>query len=123
MRNEADSLVFRTEKLLSENEDKIGDDVKTPVQGALTELKAALEGTDDDAVKAGVEKLNTTAAALGQAMYANAQAQSAEGAPADGAEGMPTDEAGATDSPADSDDDVVDAEIVDEDKPAEGGDR
>ncbi|MDF2746631.1 MAG: dnaK, partial [Propionibacteriaceae bacterium] len=59
MRNEADNLVFRTEKLLSENADKITDDVKTPVEEALAEVKTALEGTDDDAVKAAVEKLNT----------------------------------------------------------------
>ena len=76
MRNEADNLVFRTEKLISENADKITDDVKTPVEEAIAEVKTALEGTDDDAVKAAVEKLNTTSAALGQAMYAAAQARS-----------------------------------------------
>ena len=74
MRNEADNLVFRTEKLISENADKINDDVKKPVEEAIAEVKTALEGTDDDAVKAAVEKLNTTSAALGQAMYAAAQA-------------------------------------------------
>ena len=77
LRNEADNLVFRTEKLISENADKITDDVKTPVEEAIAEVKAALEGTDDDAVKAAVEKLNTTSAALGQAMYAAAQAGAA----------------------------------------------
>ncbi|MFX4272042.1 molecular chaperone DnaK [Propionibacteriaceae bacterium Y1685] len=109
-RNEADSLVFRTEKLLSENEDKLTDDVKTPVSEALAELKEALAGDDDEKVKEGVEKLNTTSAALGQAMYAQAQAEGAaagaEGAP----EGAPTEDATA------SDDDVVDAEIVDDEK-------
>ena len=74
LRNEADNLVFRTEKLISENADKIDDDVKTPVEEALAEVKTALEGEDNDAVKAAVEKLNTTSAALGQAMYAAAQA-------------------------------------------------
>ena len=111
VRNEADNLVFRTEKLLSENGDKIGDDVKQPVEESLAELKTALEGDDIDAVKAAVDKVNTTSAAVGQAMYAAAQAASASEAPsADG------DTSGATDSNAGSDDDVVDAEIVDEDQ-------
>ncbi|MFW6598030.1 molecular chaperone DnaK [Propionibacteriaceae bacterium Y2011] len=116
-RNEADSLVFRTEKLLSENEDKITEDVKAPVNEALAELKEALAGDDDEAVKAGVEKLNTTSAALGQAMYAAAQAegQAAE-AGADGA----TDSESASGEGASTDgadEDVVDAEIVDDEKP------
>ncbi|MDN5727262.1 MAG: molecular chaperone DnaK, partial [Propionibacteriales bacterium] len=110
-RNDADSLIFRTEKLLTENDEKLSDDVKTPVQEALAELKEALAGDDDDKVKAGVEKLNTTSSALGQAMYAQAQADGAaagaEGAP----EGAPSDDGSA------SDDDVVDAEIVDDEKP------
>ena len=74
LRNEADNLVFRTEKLISENDDKISDDVKQPVEEAIAEVKTALEGEDNDAVKAAVDKLNTTSAALGQAMYAAAQA-------------------------------------------------
>ena len=116
MRNEADNLVFRTEKLISENADKITDDVKKPVEEAIAEVKTALEGTDDDAVKAAVEKLNTTSAALGQAMYAAAQA--AQQAPSEA--GEPSDQAdtnGESGSGAGStDDDVVDAEIVDEDQ-------
>jgi molecular chaperone DnaK len=116
MRNEADNLVFRTEKLISENADKITDDVKTPVEEAIAEVKTALEGTDDDAVKAAVEKLNTTSAALGQAMYAAAQA--AQQAPSEA--GEPSDHSdtnGESGSDAGStDDDVVDAEIVDEDQ-------
>ena len=115
LRNEADNLVFRTEKLISENEDKIGEDVKQPVVEAIAEVKAALEGTDDEAVKTAVEKLNTTSAALGQSMYAAAQAAQAE-APSEA--GEPSDHAdsnGSSGSGA-SDDDVVDAEIVDEDQ-------
>ena len=111
LRNEADNLVFRTEKLLSENGDKIGDDVKTPVEESLAELKTALEGEDIDAVKAAVDKVNTTSAAVGQAMYAAAQAQSASEAPA--ADGETT---GGADSTNGADDDVVDAEIVDDDQ-------
>ncbi|GAA2096071.1 molecular chaperone DnaK [Microlunatus panaciterrae] len=112
LRNEADVLVFRTEKLLTENADKITDDVKKPVEESLTELRAALEGEDNDAVKAAVDKLNTTSAALGQAMYAAAQAaqqaeagQATSGEPSSDGQSAPTGAA---------DEDVVDAEIVDE---------
>ena len=116
MRNEADNLVFRTEKLLSENADKITDDVKKPVEDAIAEVKTALEGTDDDAVKRAVEKLNTTSAALGQAMYAAAQA--AQQAPSEA--GQPSGQADTNGesgpSGASSDEDVVDAEIVDEEQ-------
>jgi molecular chaperone DnaK len=117
LRNEADVLVFRTEKLLSENADKITDDVREPVEESLKELKTALEGDDNEAVKSAVEKLNSTSAALGQAMYAAAQAAQSE-APAEA--GSPSDQAGSNGHSAGSDsnstdDDVVDAEIVDED--------
>jgi molecular chaperone DnaK len=112
LRNEADNLVFRTEKLLSENADKITDDVKKPVEEALTEVKTALEGTDDDAVKAAVEKLNTTSAALGQAMYAAAQA--AQQPPPEA--GEPSEHAETNGASPTADEDVVEAEIVDEDE-------
>jgi molecular chaperone DnaK len=122
LRNEADNLVFRTEKLISENADKITEDVRTPVEEALTEVKAALEGTDDDAVKSAVEKLNTTSAALGQAMYAAAQAAQQQ-APSEA--GEPSDHAssngsGSNGSSNAAEDDVVDAEIVDDDQASSG---
>ena len=73
----------------------------------------ALEGTDDDAVKTAVDKLNTTSAALGQAMYAAAQAaQQAESAPSEA--GQPSDNADSNGSSQSADEDVVDAEIVDD---------
>ncbi|WP_420175983.1 molecular chaperone DnaK [Luteococcus sp. OSA5] len=110
MRNEADALAFRTEKLLADNAENIGDDVKAPVQESLDKLKETLKGTDnDDEVKAAMEDLNAKASAMGQAMYAQAQAQQAQEAPAEGASA----EGEATGS---GDDDVVDAEIVDEEK-------
>ena len=107
MRNEGDALVFRTEKLLNENADTIGDDVKAPVVEAVDKLKEALKGEDNDAVKAAIEDLNTKAAAMGQAMYAAAQAKAqSEQASADTAQ--PEGEA--------QGDDVVDAEIVDDEE-------
>jgi molecular chaperone DnaK len=122
MRNEADNLVFRTEKLISENADKITDDVKTPVEEAIAEVKTALEGTDDDAVKAAVEKLNTTSAALGQAMYAAAQAN--QSAPSEAGEPSDSADTNGQSGGADSaDEDVVDAEIVDEDSSSSEANR
>ena len=108
MRNEADSLAFRTQKLVDENADKIPDDVKSPVTEAIATLQEALKGTDnDDEVKAAMDDLNQKASAMGQAIYAAAQ-QAGQQAPADG---QPADgSAGA------EDDGVVDAEIVDDEK-------
>ena len=75
MRNEADALAFRTEKLLADNAEQIGDDVKAPVQESLDKLKEALKGTDNDEdVKAAMNDLNEKSSAMGQAMYAAAQA-------------------------------------------------
>ncbi len=102
MRNEADALAFRTEKLLAENAEVLSEDVKKPVEESLAKLKETLTGDDNDAVKAAVEDLNTKASAMGQAMYAAAQAKAESEA------------AASADAPA-GDDDVVDAEIVDED--------
>ncbi|WP_022909349.1 molecular chaperone DnaK [Aestuariimicrobium kwangyangense] len=110
-RNEADALAFRTEKLLSENADKISDDVRKPAEESLETLKEALKGTDnDEAVKTAMDDLNTKASAMGQAMYAAAQAE-AQAAEASSEGGQ------ASEEQTGSDDDVVDAEIVDEDKP------
>jgi len=104
VRNSAESLLHQTEKFLAENGDKVPDDAKSNVEGPLAELKKALEGDDIDAIKSAAEKVATTSQALGAAMYANTQQQASAGGAGD---------AGAGTS---SDDDVVDAEIVDEDQ-------
>ncbi len=110
-RNQAEALVHTTEKFLSENGDKVGDDVKTEVQGDLDALKSALEGDDNAAIEAAVTKLGQSSSKMGEAMYAAAAAeQQAAG------EGAPTGDAGS----ADGDDDVVDAEIVDDEDDAKG---
>ena len=105
--------MFRTEKLISENADKIDDATKAPVEEAIAEVKTALEGTDDDAVKSAVEKLNTTAAQLGQSMYAAAQASQQGSTDGDRRCRRPTVRPPTASSAAD--DDVVDAEIIDDD--------
>ncbi|MET0997564.1 MAG: molecular chaperone DnaK, partial [Marmoricola sp.] len=109
-RNQADSLVYSTEKFLSENDDKLPDDVKTEVRADLDELKKLLEDpeTDNDTFTAAITKLGESSQKMGAAIYAAAAA-----AGEDGSEGAGSGAAGADGS----DDDVVDAEIVDEDGP------
>lgn len=82
--NQADSLIFQTEKQLKEYGDKLPADKKQPIEDALAELKKAYEAKDVDACKAGIEKLNTVFQAASQEMY-NAQ-QQAGGATDGGAE-------------------------------------
>jgi len=110
-RNSADSLAYQTEKFMTDNDDKIGEDTKTEVKEKLDELKKALEGDDIEAIKTAQSALSESSQKMGAAMYAAQQAaggsNGADGESADGAE------PGAETS---SDDDVVDAEIVDEDR-------
>ncbi|WP_237221247.1 molecular chaperone DnaK [Rothia nasimurium] len=96
-RNAAENTAYSIEKLIKENDEKLPEDVKTEVQADVDALKAALEGEDDDAVKAAFEKLQASQTKLGEALYAQAQADAAAG---EGAKA--------------EDDDVVDAEVIDE---------
>lgn len=105
-RNSAEQLVYQTEKLLTDNDDKLSDDVKSDVRNAVAELRTALEGTDVEAVKARHSALLTASQKIGEALYSQNQASPAGDAPAG-------DTAGATGSTS-SDEDVVDAEIVDD---------
>ena len=106
-RNTAEQLAYSTDKLIKDNADKLPEDVKTEVQGDVDELKSALAGDDDDAVKTAFDKLNQSQGKLGEAIYANAQQ-------ADAAAEQPAEGAGEQ-SGSDSDEDVVDAEVVDDD--------
>jgi molecular chaperone DnaK len=106
-RNQGESLVYQTEKFLTDNAEQVPADVKGEVESAIGDLKTALEGEDIEAIKSATERVATVSQKLGQAMYAN---QSAAGAP--GAEGK----AGAA---GDGQDDVVDAEIVEDENPGE----
>ncbi|MGD9607569.1 MAG: molecular chaperone DnaK, partial [Leucobacter sp.] len=100
-RNAAEQLAYSVEKLISENEDKLPDEVKAEVQGDLDALKEALAGDDDAAIKTAADKLGESQQKLGQAIYQAAQ----EAAP----------EAGSESAEAD-DEDVVDAEVVEDDE-------
>ena len=105
-RNSAEQLVYSTEKLLTDNADKLPEDVTTEVKSAVEDLKKALEGDDLAEVTAKQTALVTASQKIGEALYsAN---QQSEGAPAGD---QPAD--GPTGSSA-QDDDVVDAEIVDD---------
>lgn len=108
-RNQAEQLVYQTERFLRENEERIPAETRTEVETAATELKDLLKNRADDtaALRAGAEKLASVSQRMGQAMYessgAGAQEQAAPGA-----------------SP---DEGVVDAEIVDDEKPGDGADK
>ncbi|MGP3926567.1 molecular chaperone DnaK [Streptomyces sp. 8N616] len=111
-RNQAEQLVYQTEKFLKDNEDKVPGDVKTEVEEAVGELKEKLEGDDTAEIRTATEKVAAVSQKLGQAMYANAQAEGA------GAAGAGAGAAGP--DGAKPEDDVVDAEIVDDEKPKDG---
>jgi molecular chaperone DnaK len=117
VRNQAETLAYTTEKFLGENADKVPDDIKSEVESSIADLKKALEGTDTEAIRTASEKAAQVSQKMGSAIYAQAQAANAPGPDAGS-------QAGA-DAPADgpADEEVVDAEIVDEGKPAdeEGG--
>ncbi len=108
-RNQAEQLVYSTEKFIADNTDKLPADVKTEVETAVGELKEALKGEDIAVIREATEKVSTTAQKLGQALYANADAAGAAGA--EGGEHVNFSK----------EDDVVDAEIIDDEKQHKGG--
>lgn len=104
-RNQADGLVYSTEKFLSENGEKLPEEVKTEVQADVDALKKLLEDpeADNDALVAAISKVGESSQKMGAALYESAAATDASG-----------ESAAAGDGAAEGDDDVVDAEIVDE---------
>jgi molecular chaperone DnaK len=104
VRNQADSLVYQTEKFLGENEEKVPEDIKSEVREALAEVKKALESNDTEAIKTASERAAQVSQKMGTAIYQQAQAQqaSSQSESANGSSGTQ------------DDDEVVEAEIVDE---------
>ena len=103
VRNTAEGLVYQTEKFLADNADKVPADAKANVDGPLDELKKAIDANDIPGMRAATDKVAQASQTLGAAMYATAQ------------------EAGGSEGAADAeaqmaDDDVVDAEIIDEEE-------
>ena len=101
IRNTADTLVYQTEKLLSEQSEAVSDDEKETINAKLADLRSALEGDDIEAVKSATEALMTASQEFGQRLYEAAAAAERN----DAATGAVPD-----------DDDVVEAEIVDDDR-------
>jgi molecular chaperone DnaK len=108
-RNDAEALVYQTEKFIKEQREadggsKVPEETLGKVEAAVAEAKSALEGTDITAIKSAMEKLGVESQALGQAIYEATQAEQAAG---DGAGGS---------SSSQGDDNVVDAEVVEDDE-------
>jgi molecular chaperone DnaK len=108
-RNGAEQLAYSIEKLIKENDEKLPEEVKTEVQADVDALKSALAGDDDDAVKTAFDKLTESQGKLGEAIYASSQADAAAG---ESETAEPAAES------ANSDEDVVDAEVVDDEDEA-----
>jgi molecular chaperone DnaK len=108
-RNQAEQLVYQTEKFLRENDERIPSGTKPEVESAVADLKRLLEdsATDTTALRTGVEKLGSVSQKMGQAMYAQAQQ-------------TPGQEPAAEHTAAEEDG-VVDAEIVDDERETRGG--
>ena len=102
-RNQAEQLVYTTEKFLADNDEKLPEDVKTEVQGDVDALKSVLENAEAPAeeIQAAVTKLGESSQKMGAAMYAAAEADASAAGGTTGATG-------------EGDDDIVDAEVVDE---------
>ena len=101
VKNSAEALVYQTEKFLADNADKVPADAKANVDGPLDELKKAIEANDIPGMRAATDKVAQASQALGAAMYTMAQEAGGSEQAADEAADM-------------SEDDVIDAEIVDE---------
>lgn len=112
-RNAAEQLVYSTEKVLKDNEDKLTDDIKSEVEGPLNELKTLLENEEAslEEIKSKREALVTASQKIGETLYAQAQSDGAGAG-----EGAPAGESGGDETGAADEEDVVDAEIIDEDE-------
>jgi len=99
-KNVAEQLAYSTEKLIKDNDEKLSEEIKTEVQADVDALKAALASDDDDAVKTAQEKLMASSQKIGEAVYAAA--------------------ADAPEEPAANAEDVVDAEVVEDDEKTDG---
>jgi molecular chaperone DnaK len=107
VRNTAEQLAYSTDKLIKDNEDKLPADVKSEVQADVDALKTALAGDDEAAVKTAFDALSESQQKLGQAIYQSSQ-ESASDAP----EAEP--------AAASSDEDIVDAEVVEDEEAPKG---
>ena len=114
VRNEADNAVYRSEKMLKDNGDKISGDAKSKIEKAVAEVKEALKGSEAGAIKSASEKLNEAWQAISAELYKAASEKAKAGQPG----GTETGSTGPGEQPADDkkDEGVIDAEVVDEKK-------
>jgi len=106
-RNKLDGLIYSTEKLLTENKEKLGDDDVASIESVLTEAKSALEDGSPEAMDAAFEKLTAASHKVAESLYQN---QGQQAAPEAGAQ-----EQAPSDSAAGAEEEVIDAEYVDVD--------
>ena len=110
VRNNADSLVYQGEKVLRDNADKVSDDDRTAINEPIAEVKAAMAGNDVAAIRTAHEKLSTALQSFSQKLYeAAARDGNAAGTSATGQD-QPNGQ------PGSGDDEIIDAEIVDDEE-------
>ena len=105
--NRADSMVYQIEKQLKEHGDKVPADTRSALETKIASLKKSLEADDTEALKTGMKEVEELAMKLGEAVYAQQQAQGAQGQPGAGAPPPPADNGSAK-----GNDDIIDAEVV-----------
>ncbi|MBL6763372.1 MAG: molecular chaperone DnaK [Verrucomicrobiae bacterium] len=112
LRNEVDSAVYRSEKLLKDNADKIGEDDKKKIEDAVKQAREALEGADSEKIKTARDNLNEAWQGASELLYKAAQEEAAK-QQAPGADSGSAPESGSND---DGEGPVIDAEVVEDDK-------
>ena len=117
VRNEADNTVYRTEKMLKDNADKINAEDKGKIDSAVGAVKDALKGTEPTQIRSALDALNTVWQGVSQELYKNAgpEAQAANAGAAGGGSGS-TSSSGGGDAKSKSDGPIIDAEVVDDKK-------
>ena len=103
LRNTADTMLYQSDKLLTDSADKLPEDVKQRLGDAQGKVRTALEGSDTESIKTSVDELSKVSSEAGQALYAASAEEQAGAQTGDSATGAAGDE------------DIVDAEVVDED--------
>ena len=118
-RNEADNSVYRTERLLKDNKEKISEANRAKIESVLSEVKDALKGSDAAAIKTAGEKLNEAWQAVSAELYKTASEKSrANQRPADAQSETQSETGAAPDPSKPNKGPIIDAEVVDEQKPA-----
>ena len=112
VRNSAESMVYQTRKFVDDNKEKVSQDIQDKVEEAAKGVDEALKGDDIEAIKSAVEKLSAESQEMGKSLY---ESEAANGGAAGGDAGAAA-AAGADAGSGNSDPNVVDAEVVDEDK-------